>query len=457
LWINEGVVVPRELWNNVLESLESSVNKQSFNMWLKDTEPLSISDNILKIKVIDEVTKRHISEQYSNQISLKLKEITGQNYICEFVTTNGFSPEQKDTSIGSQPANINSYFKRDQMSSASSLNPKYTFENFVIGPNNQYAHAAAYSVSQAPGTQVNPLFIYGSTGLGKTHLLQAIGNYINMEKPYLKVLFVTTGDFVTEFINAIRNRTQESFQIKYRHVDILLIDDIQFLENKEETQNEFFQVFNSLHGNKKQIVISSDRPPKQIATLADRLRTRFEWGMITDIQAPNLETREAILRDKADKEKLFISDEAFNYIARRIKSNIRALEAAVSKLKMVSQFSREEITIDLVKIHLKELFDVDSNKMVSIGDIINKVSEKFNVSPDDLKSKSRQGRIIQPRFIGMYLARDLAGMTTTDIGKEFGDRDHSTVINACNKIIEDMKNDPEFKELINDLIIELKS
>ena len=428
-------------------------------MWLKDTEPLSITDNILKIKVIDEVTKRHISEQYLNQISLKLKEITGQQYICEFVTSNGFVAESTETksSMSSSSMPANTYFKRDQMSTESTLNPKYTFENFVIGPNNQYAHAAAYSVSQAPGTQVNPLFIYGSTGLGKTHLLQAIGNYINQEKPYLKVLFVSTGDFITEFINAIRNRTQESFQIKYRHVDILLIDDIQFLENKEETQNEFFQVFNSLHGNKKQIAISSDRPPKQIATLADRLRTRFEWGMITDIQAPNLETREAILRDKADKEKLVISDEAFNYIARRIKSNIRALEAAVSKLKMISQFSREEITIDLVKFHLKELFDVDSNKMVSVNDIINKVSERFDVSREDLKSKSRHSRIIQPRFIGMYLARDLAGMTTTDIGKEFGDRDHSTVINACNKIMEDMNNDPEFKELINDLIVELKS
>lgn len=448
--------MPRELWNNVLNSLKSSVNLQSFNMWLKDTEPISISENILKIKVDDEVAKRHISEQYLNQISLKLKEITGQHYICEFITSNGFQPEQQEKKIG-QSMPSNSFFKRDQMPTESSLNPKYTFENFVIGPNNQYAHAAAYSVSQAPGTQVNPLFIYGSTGLGKTHLLQAIGNFLNHEKPYLKVLFVSTGDFITEFINAIRNRTQESFQIKYRHVDILLIDDIQFLENKEETQNEFFQVFNSLHGNKKQIVISSDRPPKQIATLADRLRTRFEWGMITDIQAPNLETREAILRDKAENEKLVISDEAFNYIARRIKSNIRALEAAVSKLKMISQFTREEITIDLVKLHLKELFDVDSNKMVSISDIITKVSEKFDVSREDLKSKSRHSRIIQPRFIGMYLARDLAGMTTTDIGKEFGDRDHSTVINACNKIIEDMNNNPEFKELINDLIIELKS
>lgn len=449
--------MPRELWNNVLNSLESSVNKQSFNMWLKDTEPLSMSENILTIRVIDEVTGRHISEQYLTQISSKLREITGQNYICEFITSNGYTPDQNENSSVKQAVQDKSFFKREPMSTESTLNPKYTFENFVIGPNNQYAHAAAYSVSQAPGTQVNPLFIYGSTGLGKTHLLQAIGHYSNKEKPYLKVLFVSTQDFISEFINSIRNRTQESFQIKYRHVDILLIDDIQFLENKEETQNEFFHVFNSLHENKKQIVISSDRPPKQIATLADRLRTRFEWGMITDIQAPNLETREAILRDKAEKEKLIISDDACNYIARRIKSNIRALESAVSKLKMISMFSSQEITIDYIKLNLKELFDGDTNKTVSATDIINKVSEKFDVSVEDLKSKSRHSRIIQPRFVGMYLCRELAGMTTTEIGKYFGDRDHSTVINACNKISEDMINDPEFKEHISDLIVELKS
>ena len=449
--------MPRELWNNVLNSLESSVNKQSFNMWLKDTEPLSISENILKIRVIDEVTRRHISEQYLTQISSKIREITGQNYICEFITSNGYAPDQNEKSSVKQAVQDKTFFKREPMSTESTLNPKYIFDNFVIGPNNQYAHAAAYSVSQAPGTQVNPLFIYGSTGLGKTHLLQAIGHYCNKEKPYLKVLFVSTQDFISEFINSIRNRTQESFQIKYRHVDILLIDDIQFLENKEETQNEFFHVFNSLHENKKQIVISSDRPPKQIATLADRLRTRFEWGMITDIQAPNLETREAILRDKAEKEKLIISDDACNYIARRIKSNIRALESAVSKLKMISMFSSEEITIDHVKINLKELFDVDLKKTVSATDIIQKVSEKFDVSVEDLKSKSRHSRIIQPRFVGMYLCRELAGMTTTEIGKEFGDRDHSTVINACNKISEDMLSDPEFKEHIGDLIVELKS
>lgn len=447
--------MPRELWNNVLQSLESSVNRQSFNMWLKDTEPVSLTDQILRIKVIDEVTRRHISEQYMPQISTKLKEITGKNYSCEFIISNGFSSNRHEEKTYNQTSQ-SQLFRRDQIVAVSPLNPKYTFDNFVVGPNNQYAHAASYSVSQAPGTQVNPLFIYGSTGLGKTHLLQAIGHYVSKEKPYLKVLFVSTENFLAEFVNSIRNRTQESFQIKYRNVDILLIDDIQILENKEETQNEFFHVFNSLHENRKQIVISSDRPPKQISTLADRLRTRFEWGMITDIQPPNLETREAILRDKAEKEKIFISDEAFNYIARRIKSNIRALESAVSKLKMISMFKNEHITIEDVKVNLKELFDVDSNKMVSMTDIMNKVSEKFNVSVEDLKSKSRHSRIVQPRFIGIYLARELAGMTTTDIGKEFGDRDHSTVINACNKITDDMKRDTEFKEFISDLIFELK-
>lgn len=448
--------MPRELWNNVLQSLESSVNRQSFNMWLKDTEPLSLKDQILKIKVIDEVTRRHISEQYMPQISSKLREITGKNFSCEFIISNGFAANHDQEDPVSGQSTQSPLFMRDKIAPVSPLNPKYTFENFVVGPNNQYAHAASYSVSQAPGTQVNPLFIYGSTGLGKTHLLQAIGHYINKEKPYLKVLFVSTQNFLAEFVNSIRNGTQASFQIKYRHVDILLIDDIQFLENKEETQNEFFHVFNSLHENKKQIVISSDRPPKQISTLADRLRTRFEWGMITDIQPPNLETREAILRDKADKEKIVISDEAFNYIARRIKSNIRALESAVSKLKMISMFKNEQISIDDVKVNLKELFDVDSNKMVSIIEIMNKVAEKFNVSVEDLKSKSRHSRIVQPRFIGIYLSRELTGMTTTDIGREFGDRDHSTVINACNKISEDMKRDAEFKEFISDLIFEIK-
>ena len=440
--------MPTQLWNTVLQSLESSINRQSFNMWLKDTVPVSLSDNIIKVKVMDEVAKKHIIEQYLPQISTKLKEISGKNLICEIITSDNYLNSNLIN-------NDNKNFNNEKHVSV--LNPKYTFENFVVGPNNQYAHAAAYSVSQTPGTKINPLFIYGLTGLGKTHLLQAIGHNICREKAYLKVLFVSTLDFITEFVNSILNGTQQSFQIKYRNIDILLIDDIQFLENKEGTQDAFFHVFNSLYENKKQIVISSDRPPKHIETLADRLRTRFEWGMITDIQTPNLETREAILRNKAEKEQLILSDESFSYIATRIKSNIRALEAAVSKLKMISTLINEPLTLEHVKIHLKDLFDFDAKKVASVNDIIAKVAEKFNVSVDEIKSKSRHSRLILPRFVGMYLARELTGMTTTEIGKEFGDRDHSTVINAFNKISEDIASNQELKDLIGDLIAELKS
>ncbi len=445
------------IWNRVLSTLEGEINKQSFNMWLKDTEPLSISENTLTVRVADEVACKHIAEQYSTQIESILEEITGQKYICEFVTEIDFNKhvEEEKPSVSVKQGGLSGLAREEKPDLI--LNPNYTFDNFVIGPNNQFAHAAAYSVAQSPARQINPLFIYGSSGLGKTHLLQAVGHYIIDEKPFLRVLFVSTEQFINEFITSIRNRTQESFKIKYRDVDILLIDDIQFLEKKEETQNEFFHTFNALHENKKQIIIASDRPPKQIATLADRLRTRFEWGMITDIQPPNLETREAILRNKAETVKIDITDEAYTYIARRIKSNIRALEAAVNRLQMVSTFNPNPISAELAKIHLKELFDVDSNQKVTLSDIMQKVSEKYQVTPDDLKSNSRQNRIILPRFSAMFLARKLTDLTTTDIGKEFGDRDHSTVVNAVNKVEDNMKNNPEFKEMLEDLILELKS
>ncbi len=442
----------KTLWNNVLNSLEARINKQSFNTWLKDTEPLSVSDNTIHIKVIDDVTKRHISEQYLGQISHIIKDLTGEDYKCEFVISNGFFNDKK-TETKMNNISFNSEMQK------SILNPNYTFDNFVVGPNNQLAHAAADSVSRAPGSKVNPLFIYGGTGLGKTHLIQAIGHLILYEKPYLKVLYVPTEQFIAEFINSIRNRTQESFKIKYRNVDILLIDDIQFIENKEETQNEFFHTFNNLHENKKQIVITSDRPPKLISTLADRLRTRFEWGMITDIQPPDLETREAILRNKAEKENIILSDEVLYYIAKRIKSHIRALEAALTRLKMVSTLSDFDgpITVNHAKQHLRDLFNDDPSRVVTISEIMTKVADKTNVSVEEIVSKSRHSRIIQPRFIAMFLTRKLTSMTTTEIGKEFGDRDHSTVINAINKIEEDLNSDAEFKEQIDDLIIELRS
>jgi chromosomal replication initiator protein len=441
------------MWDNVLKNLESRINRQSFIMWLKDTEPLSIDGSSLKIKVKDEVAVKHLNDQYLNDIENILEGITGKKYSCEFV-----SGAEADSAVINKinEFNTNKPFMTNNEKSTL-LNPNYTFTNFVVGPNNQLAHAAAKSVSQSPATQFNPLFIYGDTGLGKTHLIQAIGGKIMSERPYLKVLYISTEQFINEFIYSIQTNTQQSFKIKYRNVDILLIDDIQFLEKKEETQNEFFHTFNTLYENKKQIVISSDRPPKQIATLTDRLRSRFEWGMITDIQTPNLETREAILRNKAAKENIVISDEAFNYIARRITSSIRALESALANLRMVYEIYNEPISIKHVKEHLKHLFDEETNKKVTPNDIMTKISSIYNVSVEELISKSRQSRIVTPRFISMYIIRQLTDMTTTDIGKQFGDRDHSTVVNAINKIEEDMRINIEFKEQIEELKIELQS
>lgn len=430
------------MWEGVLKNLESRINRQSFIMWLKDTEPLSISGNSLKIKVKDDVAAKHLNNQYLKDIEEIVEEITGKKYSCEFVT--GTEPD--NTYIEKSPEIKNSPSILSNNEKSTVLNPNYSFSNFVVGPNNQLAHAAAKSVSRSPATQFNPLFIYGDTGLGKTHLIQAIGSKIMAERPYLKVLYISTEQFINEFIYSIQTNTQQSFKIKYRNVDILLIDDIQFLEKKEETQNEFFHTFNTLYENKKQIVISSDRPPKQIATLTDRLRSRFEWGMITDIQTPNLETREAILRNKAAKENMEISDEAFNYIARRITSSIRALESALANLRMVYEIYNEPISIKHVKEHLKHLFDEETNKKVTPNDIMTKISTLYNVSVEELISKSRQNRIVTPRFISMYIIRQLTDMTTTDIGKQFGDRDHSTVVNAINKVEEDMKINFEFKK-----------
>ncbi len=449
------------MWNKVLSILEGEINRQSFNMWLKDTHPVSFDSNNIKVKVIDEVARKHISEQYINKIEEALEKISGQKYLCELVTENGF--DKDNSPVSNQASSNQNIFQKSFAKPASDiqrgtiLNPNYTFANFVIGPNNQFAHAAAYSVAQQPGRQINPLFIYGNSGLGKTHLLQAIGNYISEHKPYLKILFVTTEQFINEFINSILTRTQASFKIKYREVDVLLIDDIQFLEGKEENQAEFFHTFNELHKNQKQIVISCDRPPKQIANLTDRLRTRFQGGMITDVQTPNLETREAILRNKAEMVNIDITEDAYNYIARRIKSNIRSLEAAVNRLKLVSTFHSEPITIEHCKLHLKELFDVDAAKKVTITDIMERVGARYNVTPEELKSNSRHSRIVLPRFTSMYLARKLTELTTSDIGREFGDRDHSTVVNAVNKIEDLLKKDYEFKELLDDITVELKS
>lgn len=440
----------QKIWGKVLDNIKTDINKQSFDMWLRDTQPISMSDDILYVKVPDDVARRHISDNYSPHIETIINNLTNRHLTCEFIIDDGNRDIEK---LDTPRLNVNKGFSNNSVS----LYPTYTFSNFVVGPNNQLAHAAAKSVSKSPASQYNPLFLYGGTGLGKTHLMQAIGHHVAGEKPYLNVLYVPSETFISEFIQAIQTSTVSSFKIKYRNVDLLLIDDIQFIEKKEQTQEEFFHTFNELYNNKKQLVISSDRPPKELSTLEERLRTRFEWGLITDIQPPNLETREAILRKKAEQEGMNVPDDVLNYIAKRIKSSIRSLEAALKRLSIVSTLNNEPIDIQHAKTHLKHLFDEDMDRKITPSDIMNKVAEKFDVSVDDLTSKGRHSRIVQPRFIAMYLSRKLTNLTTTDIGKQFGDRDHSTVLNAMNNVEKMIKEDEEIDEIIEDMIVELKS
>lgn len=445
-----------KLWNNVLKDIQSQLNKQSYEMWLKDTEAINLENDTIIIKVQDEIAKDHINSSFNDLIKSILVDYTGRDVNCVYVTND------EADSVSEEPVVEENITTASEMSLENDetelmFNPNYTFENFVIGPNNQLAHAASFSASKSPATQYNPLFLYGDSGLGKTHLLQAVGHAIMKEKPYLKILYVTSENFVNEFIQSIRNNTVQQLKIKYRNVDVLLIDDIQFIAKMEKTQEEFFHTFEDLYRNKKQIVITSDRSPKELEHLTDRLRTRFEWGLLADIQPPNLETREAILRNKAERENIYIPDEVLTFIARRIKSSIRALESALKKLHVVATVQKQPITIDLAKVHLRPLFEERHNKQITINDIMKKVASRYNVTVENMKSKSRHSSIVQPRFIAMYLSTQLTNLTTTEIGREFGNRDHSTVINARNNIGANLETDESLKEIIDDIVADLKS
>ena len=333
------------------------------------------------------------------------------------------------------------------------INPKYFFSGFVIGTSNRFAHGCCEAVAKNPGKQFNPLFLYSGVGLGKTHLLHAIGNFIKQSTPNLKVLYVTCEKFVTEFIESIRFDKISNFKSKYRSLDCLLIDDIQFLVGKESSQEEFFHMFNNLFDSKKQVVISSDRPPKELEGAEERLISRFEWGIIADIQPPDLETRIAILRKKSEEDKVYIPDDVILHIAKQIKSNIRQLEGSLLKISAFSEFTGVPLTMDSVQKMLKDIIKTDDHKQITIEDIQKVISEEFNLDIRDLKSKRITDAIAFPRQIAMYLVRTLSDeFSTTTIGNAFGGRDHSTVMHACNKVKEKMNSDPYFNAKINQIV-----
>lgn len=435
----------KHLWEKTLNIIKGELTEVSFNTWIKSCEPLCISANTIKISVPNSFTKDILEKRYKDLVINSIEAACSKTYDLEFLIAS----EVKETEEKNTVKDDISVTVSDEMSST--LNPKYTFDSFVIGNSNRFAHAASLAVAESPAKAYNPLFIYGGVGLGKTHLMHAIGHYILQNNPNAKVVYVSSEKFTNELINAIKDDKNEEFRTKYRSVDVLLIDDIQFIAGKERTQEEFFHTFNTLHEANKQIILSSDRPPKEIPTLEDRLRSRFEWGLIADIQAPDFETRMAILKKKADVEKLNVPNEVMVYIATKIKSNIRELEGALIRIVAYSSLTNRDITVDLATEALKDIISNKQNKCITIDLIQDIVANYFNLRVEDLKSQRRTRNVAYPRQIAMYLSRKLTDMSLPKIGEEFGGRDHTTVIHAYEKISEALNNDQSLEHTIDDI------
>ncbi|EDS76934.1 chromosomal replication initiator protein DnaA [Clostridium massiliodielmoense] len=436
-----------QLWSKTLNIIKGELTEVSFNTWIKSISPISITENTIKLEVPNDFTRGILESRYKDLIINAIKLITSKKYNIEFSITSEeiFNNNQTNRTKSNNPNIV----VNDEMTSI--LNPKYTFDSFVIGNSNRFAHAASLAVAESPAKAYNPLFIYGGVGLGKTHLMHAIGHYILQNTPNAKVVYVSSEKFTNELINSIKDDKNEEFRNKYRNVDVLLIDDIQFIAGKERTQEEFFHTFNALYEADKQIILSSDRPPKEIPTLEDRLRSRFEWGLIADIQAPDFETRIAILKKKADVENLDIPNEVMVYIATKIKSNIRELEGALIRIVAYSSLTNREISVDLAAEALKDIISSEQNKQVTIELIQDIVCNYFNLKIQELKSSRRTRNIAFPRQIAMYLSRKLTDMSLPKIGEEFGGRDHTTVIHAYEKISNILKKDESLRNVIDDL------
>ena len=443
------------LWEQALNIIKGEISEISFNTWIKSCTPISISDNILKLSVPNEFTKGILDTRYKDLLIQALKIVTSRKFKIEFYLESDLEEEKENEEKQKEEKKENtndvdgSIVVSDEMSAT--LNPKYTFQSFVIGNSNRFAHAASLAVAESPAKAYNPLFIYGGVGLGKTHLMHAIGHYILQENPKAKVVYVSSEKFTNELINAIKDDKNEEFRNKYRKVDVLLIDDIQFIAGKERTQEEFFHTFNALHEENKQIILSSDRPPKEIPTLEDRLRSRFEWGLIADIQPPDFETRMAILKKKADVEGLNVPNEVMVYIATKIKSNIRELEGALIRIIAYSSLTNRDVSVDLASEALKDIISNKESAPVTVKTIQESVANYYNLRIEDLKSQRRTRNIAYPRQIAMYLSRKLTDMSLPKIGEEFGGRDHTTVIHAYEKISENLKTDAGLQSMINDI------
>ena len=421
------------LWEESIRLIRDEIPGVSFNTWIDPLRPVSLERNVLLLEAPTEFVLGIIKSRYRDLIRNAVKMVSNRALDIELAVKSDDAPAAKSADEGEAPA------------WSSILNPKYTFETYVKGTGNQLAHAASLAVAEAPALAYNPLFIYGGVGLGKTHLMHAIGHYILTQNPNAKVLYTSSEKFTNELINAIKDDRNEEFRAKYRSIDVLLIDDIQFIAGKERTQQEFFHTFNALYELNKQIVLTSDKPPKEIQTLEERLRSRFEWGLIADITAPDIETRIAILRKKSQMERYDIPNEVLVYIADNIDSNIRELEGALNRIIAYSSLTGSAISLDLARECLKQIISGIATANVSPESILKVVSRYYDVSPDQMLSQKRSRDIAFPRQVAMYLCRDLTGMSLPRIGQFFGGRDHTTVMHACEKISEELEHSGELK------------
>ncbi|HLR53564.1 MAG TPA: chromosomal replication initiator protein DnaA [Pseudogracilibacillus sp.] len=423
-----------ELWNYILTEMQSKISKPSYDTWLSQTNAKELKENILIVSVPNDFTKNWLDQRYTSVVDSLLYEMTGSKLNVRFETIAELEKQEEPEQPPEQPVNTNP--------NPNMLNPKYTFDTFVVGAANRFAHAACLAVAEAPAKSYNPLFIYGGVGLGKTHLMHAIGHYVKEYHPNRKVAYLSSEKFTNEFINSIMENKADFFRNKYRSVDILLIDDIQFLAGKEQTQEEFFHTFNTLHEENKQIIISSDRPPREIPTLEERLRSRFEWGLITDISPPDLETRIAILSKKAKAEGLNdITNDVLLYIANQINTNIRELEGALIRVIAYSSLINSDINVQLATEALKDIIPNNRPKEITVKGIQEFISKKYNITVEEILSKKRTKTIAFPRQVAMYLAREMTDLSLPKLGEEFGGRDHTTVIHGHKKIVTEMNKD----------------
>ncbi len=438
------------IWDLVLGRVETKVNRHSFYTWFKPTSFVSDSGHTITVLVPNALFKDWLTKHYSIVLTEALTEVKRGDSKVSFVSDGGPGAVPQPEDIPQGAAESGSEFSSGT-AAAPGLNPRYTFDTFIVGPSNQFAHAACRAVAEAPSRSYNPLFIYGGVGLGKTHLMHGVGQYVLEHDPSLKLTYISSERFMNEMINAVRYDRILDFRERYRSVDVLLVDDIQFVSGKEGTQTEFFHTFNALYDAQKQIVLSSDRPPHEIPALEERLRSRFEWGLIADIQSPDLETKIAILKKKAESETIPLPDNVAIYIAGRIKSNIRELEGSLIRLIAYASLTGRELSLELAQEVLKNVLDLD-DRAITIETIQKFVSDYYQLKVGELKSRNNSKSIAMPRQIAMYLCKKLTHASLPEIGRSFGGKHHSTVIHSIRKVDELRKRDGDFNNLINSFL-----